>query len=79
MKYVVRLQFPTTNNKAKYEALLTGLKLARVVAVKDVIIQADFQLMISQMKGDHVAKEERMQKFLKIVQQLLQHFDNINF
>lgn len=38
MKYAVRLQFPATNNEAEYEALLTGLKLARVVTTKDVTI-----------------------------------------
>ena len=31
------------------------------------------------MKGDYEAKEERMQKYLKIVQQLSQHFDSLDF
>ena len=31
------------------------------------------------MKGDYEAKEERMQKYLKIVQQLSQYFDNLDF
>ena len=31
------------------------------------------------MKGDYKTKEERTQKYLKIVQQLLQHFDNLDF
>jgi len=60
MKYAVRLQFPATNNEAECEALLTSLKLARVVATKDVIIQADSQLVIGQVKRDYKAKEERM-------------------
>lgn len=38
MKYAVRLQFLTTNNEAEYEALLTGLKLDKVVAAKDVTV-----------------------------------------
>lgn len=46
MKYAVRLQFLATNNEAEYEAFLTGLKLARVVATIDVIVQADSQLVI---------------------------------
>ena len=29
--------------------------------------------------GDYEAKEERMQKYLKIVQQLSQQFDNLDF
>ena len=31
------------------------------------------------MKGDYEAKEERMQKCLKIVQRLPQHFDSLDF
>lgn len=46
MKYAVRLQFLATNNEAEYEDFLTGLKLARVVATIDVIVQADSQLVI---------------------------------
>ena len=34
LKYTVRLQFPATNNEVEYEALLTGLSLARVPEVK---------------------------------------------
>lgn len=34
LMYVVRLQFLATNNKVKYEALLTGLKLAKSVRSK---------------------------------------------
>ena len=29
LKYAVRLQFSATNNEAEYEALLTGLSLAK--------------------------------------------------
>ena len=38
LKYVVILQFLTTNNKAEYEALLTRLSLARVLEAKTFII-----------------------------------------
>ena len=42
LKYAVRLQFSATNNKVKYEALLTGLSLAKALGVKNLIVQADF-------------------------------------
>ena len=29
LRYRVQLQFPTTNNEAEYEAILTGLKIGR--------------------------------------------------
>ena len=68
LKYVVRLQFTTTNNKVEYEALLIGPSLAKALGAKNLIIQADSQLIIGQVKGDYEAKEESMQKYLKIVQ-----------
>ena len=79
LKYVVRLQFPATNNEVEYEVLLTGLSLARVLESKTFIIQADSQLVVGQIKGDYKVKEERMQKYLKIFKELLQHFDNVEF
>ena len=79
LKYVVRLQFPATNNEAKYKALLIGLSLAKALRAKSLIVQADSQLIIGQVKGDYEAKEEMLQKYLKIVQRLPQHFDNLDF
>ena len=58
------MQFPATNNEAEYEALLTSLGLVNALEAKAFIVQANSQLV----KGDYEAKEERMQKYLKIVQ-----------
>ena len=46
LKYTVRLQFPITNNEAKYKALLIGLSLTKVLKAKTFIVQADSQLVI---------------------------------
>ena len=73
------MQFPATNNEAEYEALLIRLSLVKALGAKNLIVQADSQPIIGQVKGDYEAKEERMQKYLKITQQLLQHFDNLDF
>ena len=58
LKYVVRLQFPVTNNEVEYEALLTGLSLAKALEAKNLIVQADSQLIIGQVKGDYEAKKD---------------------
>ena len=76
LKYVVRLQFLATNNEAEYEVLLT---VARVLEAKTLVVQADYQFIVSQVKGDYEVKEERMQKYLKIIKELLQYFDNVDF
>ena len=60
LKYVVRLQFATTNNEAEYKALLTGQSVAKALGAKNLIVQANSQLIIGQVKGDCEAKEERM-------------------
>ena len=79
LKYAVKLQFPATNNEAEYEAFLIGLSLARVLKVKALIVQADSQLVIGKVRRDYEAKEERMQKYLKIVKELLLNFDSVEF
>ena len=56
------------NNEVEYEVLPT---VARVIEVKTFIVQADSQLVVSQVRGDYEVKEERMQNYLKIVKELL--------
>ena len=73
------MQFPATNNEAEYEALLIRLSLVKALGAKNIIVQTDSQLIIEQVKGDYEAKEERMQKYLKIVKRLSQHFDSLDF
>jgi hypothetical protein len=41
LKHVVRLQYPTTNNKAEYEALLTGLRIAKELGATTLRVQSD--------------------------------------
>ena len=58
--------------------MLTGLSLAKGLEAKNLIVHADSQLIVGQVKGDY-AKDERMQKYLKIVQRLSQHFNSLDF
>ena len=41
IEYMIRLNFPTTNNKAEYEALMAGLDLTKVVRAVSVVIHCD--------------------------------------
>ena len=50
MKHKVHLQYQTTNNGAEYEALLKGLKLAKSVEAKLILVLGDSQLVIGQVK-----------------------------
>ena len=41
MKHKVRLQYQTTNNEVKYEALLKGLELVQSVGVELILVLGD--------------------------------------
>ena len=42
---MVHLNFPTTNNKAEYEALVAGLDLTKAVRAANVVIHYDSQVV----------------------------------
>ena len=61
---MVRLNFPTTNNEAEYEALIAGLDLAKSVGAMSVVIYCDSQVIANQVNGDYECKGERMKRYL---------------
>ena len=79
LKYGVRLRFPATNNEAEYEGILTGLRLGKALGVKNLLIQSDSKLVVEQIKGEYEAKEERMQKYLRLTRHLTREFDEVEF
>ena len=79
LKYGVQLKFPVTNNEAKYEGILTGLRLGKALGVKNLLIQNDSKLVIEQIRREYEAKKERMQKYLRLTKHLTQEFDTVEF
>ena len=79
LKYGVQLKFPITNNEAEYKALLTGLRIARALGAENIVLKSDSQLVIGQVRGDFEAKETRMQKYLKLTNQLVSTFHHAEF
>ena len=64
---MVRLDFPTTNNEAEYEALIAGLDLAKVVGAKNLVVYCDSQMVTSQVNEEYDCRNERMKKYLEQV------------
>ena len=74
----VRLDFSTTNNEAEYEALMMGMAMVQRMGGKSVKIFSDSRLVVSQVKGEFKAKDERMQGYLsqvKCLQSMFEYFD----
>ena len=61
---MIRLDFPTTNNEAKYEALVTGLDLAKAIGATSIVIYYDSQVITNQVNGDYECKGKRMKRYL---------------
>ena len=64
---MIRLDFPTTNNDAKYEALVAGLDFARAAGAENMIMHCDSQVITSQINGNYECRNERMKKYLEEV------------
>ena len=61
---MVRLDFPTANNEAEYEALMAGLNLVKAAEAMSVVIYCDSQVVTNQVNGDYECKNERMKRYL---------------
>ena len=57
---MIRLDFPTTNNEAEYEALVAGLDLAKATGAENMVMHCDSQVVTSQINGGYECKNERM-------------------
>ena len=74
----LRLDFSTTNNEAEYEALMMGMAMVQRMGGKSVKFFSDLRLVVSQVKGEFKAKDERMQGYLsqvKCLQSVFESFD----
>ena len=65
----------TSNNEAEYKGVQTELRVGKALGVKNLLLQSNSKLVVGQIKGEFKAKEERMQKYLKLTQILTQEFN----
>ena len=77
LKYGVQHQFPTTNNEVEYEAILTGLRVAKALGVRNLKPNSDSKLVTGQMNNEYEAKEDKMKRYLALTNQLISNFDDV--
>ena len=64
---MIRLDFPTINNKVEYEALVVGLNLAKAAGAENVVLHYNSRVVTSQINGSYECKNERMKRYLEEV------------
>ncbi|KAL0289363.1 UNVERIFIED_CONTAM: hypothetical protein Sangu_2617700 [Sesamum angustifolium] len=62
--------FKASNNEAKYEALLIGMKMAHEARARHLVAYSDSQLVVKQVEGIYEAKEESMIRYLQQIAEL---------
>lgn len=68
-----------TNNIAEYTALIEGLKHAIELGYKEVLVKADSELMVKQLKREYKVKNPDIQVIYTQAQSLIKHFSSIQF
>ena len=56
LKYKVQLQFLATNNEAEYETVLTGLRVAIALGVRNLRLNLDSNLVVGQITKKYEVK-----------------------
>ena len=74
----LRLGFSTTNNEAKYEALLVGTTMVQRMGGKAMEIFSNSMLVVGQVQGELEARNVRMQEYLSQVKNLQSRFESFN-
>ena len=59
----LRFGFKASNNKAKYESLLAGLRLAKELKAGHLQIFSDSQLVVKQVMEEYQAQGEKMVEY----------------
>ena len=58
---------------------MTELRVGKALGAKNLLLQSDSKLVIGQIKEEYEAKEERMQRYLRLTKHLTQEFDRVEF
>ncbi|XP_073138783.1 uncharacterized protein [Henckelia pumila] len=75
-KVAIRLSSFKSNNEAEYEAIISGLKLAREAGARHVIVYSDSQLVVQQVQGTFSIREKRLQEYVGLIKQQGEEFSS---
>jgi ribonuclease HI len=68
-----------TNNVAEYRALVAGLEKARDLALRDVEVVSDSELLVKQMTGEYRVKNEALRELSLQAERLARQIGNVSY
>jgi ribonuclease HI len=64
LKYAIQLEFLATNNIVEYEGLATGVRLAKNLGIRRLLIRGDSQLVAKQVQKEYDCNNDKMAEYL---------------
>jgi ribonuclease HI len=64
LKHIIPLDIPVINNIAKYKGIVTGLRLAKDLGIRRLLIRGDSQLVAKQGQKEFDCNNEKMIEYL---------------
>ncbi|KAL0428155.1 UNVERIFIED_CONTAM: hypothetical protein Slati_2990300 [Sesamum latifolium] len=64
MEFAIKFDFKASNNEAKYEALVLGMRIAQNAGALHLLAYSDSQLIVKKVSGEYEAKEKSMVQYL---------------
>ncbi|KAK5845120.1 hypothetical protein PVK06_001274 [Gossypium arboreum] len=77
--FTCKLDFNCTNNMAKYEACIMGIRAAIERKIKVLEMYGDSALVIYQFKGEWETRDPKLINYRKLVRDLIKVFDDSTF
>jgi ribonuclease HI len=79
LKYTIPLDFLATNNIAKYEGLVTRLRLAKDLGIRWLLIRGDSQLVAKQVQKEFDYNNEKVAEYLEEVHIMEKFFMDLKY
>jgi ribonuclease HI len=64
LKYTIQIEFAATNNIVEYEELVTGLRLAKELSIRQLLIRGDSHLVAKQVQKEYGYNDDKMTDYL---------------
>ncbi|KAL0386022.1 UNVERIFIED_CONTAM: hypothetical protein Sradi_2996500 [Sesamum radiatum] len=74
MEFAIKFDSKASNNKAEYEVLVLGMRMAQDVGALHLLAYSNSQLIVKQVSAEYEAKEESMVQYLQQIEELKTKF-----
>lgn len=79
LNYSVFLGNNVTNNESEYKSLSIGIDKAIEMNIKNLIVKGDSQLVINQILGKYMVKNNNLKEIYNLIKRKIKFFNNISF